>query len=120
MDGFYNVLSENGVVFLYMPAFPCLYSSVDKKVGHCRRYTKKDVKRLFDENRWNVREVGYADFLGWFLAFLFKYVGKEDGMIPPVKLKIYDRLFFPVSVLLDKITFGRILGKNIMIIASRK
>ena len=120
IDAFYKVLAQNGTVFLYLPAFPCLYSSVDKQVGHCRRYTKKDINRIFDASQWNVQEIKYADFLGWFLAFLFKHIERKDGKIPSGKLKIYDKYIFPISLFLDKITFGKLLGKNIIIKASKK
>ena len=120
VDSFYDALAPQGSVFLYLPAFPCLYSSVDKQVGHCRRYVKKDVKRLFDSRKWVIQEVKYADFLGWFLAFLFKCVEKKDGKIPADKLKIYDKYFFPISAFLDKVTFGKLLGKNIIIRIRKK
>ena len=120
IDAFYDALAPGGVGFLYLPAFPCLYSSVDKEVGHYRRYVKKDIQRLFDTQKWTVSEVKYVDFLGWFLGFLFKCVDRKNGKIPVGKLKIYDKYFFPISVLLDKITFGKILGKNIAIRFQKK
>ena len=115
VDDFYNALAPGGVVFLYLPAFPCLYSSVDKQVGHYRRYTKKDILRLIDTRKWIISEIKYVDFLGWFLGFVFKCIEKKEGIIPTDKLKIYDKYFFPISAFLDKITFGKILGKNIAV-----
>lgn len=61
---FYQRLTIGGTLLLYLPAFPCLYSSMDKLVGHYRRYTKHDVKRLFKETQWTIQDVRYADFMG--------------------------------------------------------
>ncbi len=117
---FYQVLKTGGSVLLYLPAFPCLYSSMDKKVGHYRRYTSKDANRLFNPQKWEIECLKYADFLGWFISLLFKYIGNDKGDISPTCLKIYDKLLFPVSKFLDKITFGKILGKNIIIKIKKK
>lgn len=115
INEFYRVLEPNGGILLYLPAFPCLYSSMDKLVGHYRRYTKKDVARLFDTALWKVEKVEYADFAGWFVSLLFKYIGNKSGEVSPKALKFYDKIIFPISLLLDKITKGKILGKNIII-----
>lgn len=117
---FYRVLSHKGVILLYLPAFPCLYSSMDKLVGHYRRYIKQDVYKLFKDNQWTIQDVRYADFLGWFVSILFKYSGNKTGKPSATILKIYDKFIFPLSVFLDKITFGKILGKNIVIKVIKK
>lgn len=117
---FYRALSKNGVLLLYLPAFPCLYSSMDKKVGHFRRYKKKDVQRLFSENYWSIEQARYVDFLGYFASFLFKFMGNDSGTLSLTWLKIYDKFVFPLSLLLDKLTMGKILGKNIIIKCIKK
>ena len=114
IDEFYRVLRKNGELLLYLPAFPCLYSSMDKHVGHYRRYKRSDVKRLFDTAKWQVEKINYADFLGWFASLVFKFSGNDSG-VPSVRmLKLYDSVFYPISLGLDKL-FGKFLGKNIVI-----
>ena len=117
---FYRTLSKDGVLLLYLPAFPCLYSSMDKKVGHYRRYKKKDIKRLFSDDNWIVEQVRYADYVGYFASLLFKFRGNEDGSLPLTWLKMYDRFLFPFSTLLDRLTMGKMLGKNIIIKCVKK
>ena len=115
VNDFYRVLSKEGSIFLFLPAFSCLWSSMDDLVGHYRRYGKKDVLRLFDAKKWKVEQVRYADFCGWFVTMLFKFVGSKSGKINAKQLKIYDKFIFPLSVLGDKITGGQLMGKNIII-----
>ena len=120
IDDFYRVLSSHGSLFLFLPAFPCLWSSMDNLVGHYRRYTSKDVSRLFSTEKWEVKQVRYADFCGYFITMLFKLIGSKNGKIKPTQLKLYDKYIFPLSVLGDKITGGKFIGKNIIIRATKK
>lgn len=121
VEMFYHKLKHNGKIFLYLPAFSCLYSSMDKKVGHYRRYTKAKLRHLFgDENKWQIDELYYADFAGFFVTLLYKLIGSRQGDIAPQSLKFYDKFIFPLSRLFDKITFGKILGKNICIKVEKK
>lgn len=118
---FYEKLRRNGKIFLYLPAFKVLYSSMDEKVGHYRRYDKLTLKKLFaDDNKWQIKKLYYADFAGYFVTLLYKIVGSEQGDINPNILKIYDRFIFPISRFLDKITAGKILGKNVCIVVEKK
>ena len=120
VEEFYRILSPNGEVLLYLPAFECLFSSMDKLVGHYRRYTKKDVNRLFDDDKWTIEKVQYADFAGFFISILFKVIGNKQGKVSPLSIKIYDKFLFPISLFFDKITNGNFLGKNIIIKVSKK
>lgn len=120
VEEFYRILSPKGEVLLYLPAFECLFSSMDKLVGHYRRYTKKDVNRLFDADKWTIEKVQYADFAGFFISILFKVIGNKQGKVSPLSIKIYDKFLFPISLFFDKITNGNFLGKNIIIKVSKK
>ncbi len=121
VEAFYQKLKHGGKIFLYLPAFNVLYSSMDEKVGHFRRYDKSTLKKLFaDENKWRIKKLYYADFAGYFVTLLYKIIGSEQGDINPNSLKIYDRFIFPISRFLDKITVGKILGKNVCIVVEKK
>ena len=121
VDLFYKKLKQNGKIFLYLPAFKLLYSSMDEKVGHFRRYTKNRLLNLFqDKSRWQINKLAYADFAGYFVTLLYKIIGNSHGDISSGSLKFYDKFIFPISRFFDKITFGKILGKNVYIIVTKK
>lgn len=118
---FYEKLKQNGRIFLYLPAFKCLYSSMDEKVGHFRRYTKLTLLNLFsDKNKWQINKLSYADFAGFFVTLLYKIIGNNQGDISSKSLLFYDKLIFPISRFFDKLTFGKFLGKNIYIVVTKK
>jgi len=105
--------TKESIIKIFVPARQELYSDMDKKVGHYRRYSKKQIEKLFLENGYIVKSCHYFDFLGYFAAAIYKILGKS-GDINPKSLIFYDKYIFPVSLFLDKF-FSRFIGKNIVI-----
>ena len=74
-EGFSNCvgqLREGGVVIVTVPAFNSLWSSHDEKLGHCRRYSKDEVMRLFEKNGLEVRFLSYWNFFLFPAIYLFR------------------------------------------------
>lgn len=109
-------LKPGGTLLIYVPAFPVLYTSMDAKVGHVRRYTRQTLTAAVVSAGFTIDDVGYVDSLGFFAALLFKAVGSKDGTVSLRALKLYDRLAFPVSVAVDALA-RRWFGKNLLLIA---
>jgi len=114
----YQKLRPGGRLLVYVPAFQLLYSSMDRKVGHFRRYRKGDLAGRLARAGFKVSEARYCDSLGFFASLVFKLVGDESGSLNVRALVAYDRFLFPMSRLLDKLV-DRILGKNVLAIAHR-
>lgn len=115
-----RVLKPGGRVFLYLPAFQCLFSSMDRTVGHFRRYDKRMLRRLFRRvGGWRVLEMRYADSLGFLATVAFKAVDRTKGAFPGRQVRFYDRWVFPASLALDKLTAGLLFGKNVMLCAEK-
>ena len=113
-----DILTPGGTFLLYVPAFPILYSAMDRKVGHFRRYRLAPLCRLLATQGYRVEHASHVDSLGFVAALLYKYIGGADGKISPKSLAIYDKWSWPISRLLDKFFF-RMFGKNILIKATR-
>jgi hypothetical protein len=62
-----------------------------------------------------------VDSIGFFASLLIKILGwKSVGNIgSPQSLKLYDKFIFPISRIIDRITLGRLLGKNLIMIAEK-
>jgi SAM-dependent methyltransferase len=105
-------LADGGMLFLYVPAFECLWTSLDDKVEHQRRYTKYTLKRLVLSQGLEVLSIAYADSLGFAAALLFKALGNNAGRLTPKSIRFYDRLLMPVSRMLDHVCHP-IVGKNV-------
>lgn len=107
------------LLVIYVPALPVLFSEMDVKVGHYRRYTKKELKRKVRDAGLKVDDCYYNDFLGVLAMLslkLFDFKGKF-GIGSKKSLIIYDRVIYPVSKLLDYLFMKRLIGKNLLLIA---
>lgn len=111
-------LCPGGRLMIYVPAFAVLFSSMDRRVGHVRRYTAAQLARLLAEAELEIDELRYVDFLGFFASLLFRLFDRGDGRINRTALVMFDRAVFPVSLLLDK-CFSSMLGKNVLAVARR-
>ena len=98
-----------------------LFSDLDRSVGHYRRYGKRNLMEKVESAGFKVLKCQYVDSLGFFASFLIKAFGwKATGNIGSSKsLKLYDSLIFPISRLIDRITMGKLFGKNLLLIAEK-
>jgi len=114
----YRRLIPGGKLLIYVPAFEILFSSVDKLVGHKRRYTKDVLVRRLEMAGFEIDQAGYVDSLGFGVALLFKIIGNKEGRVSPLALKIFDKWIFPLSVTLDHV-MSHVAGKNVLVHAHR-
>jgi SAM-dependent methyltransferase len=112
-------IRPGGRLLLYLPAFDLLYSSMDRKVGHYRRYTRAGASALLAGTGLTIVVARYEDFLGFFAALAFKWTDQlGSGDIDARALVLYDRWMFPVSRMLSRV-FGRWIGKNLLLVAEK-
>ena len=108
------------LLVIYVPALPFLFSEMDAKVGHYRRYTKRELLEKVSQAGFSIKDCYYNDCLGvlaWGSLKLFGYKGKL-GIGSKKSLIIYDRVVYPISILLDFLFMKRLIGKNLLLIAS--
>jgi hypothetical protein len=111
-------LKPGARLFVYVPAFRVLFSSMDVRVGHLRRYRRRDLCLRLRSAGFAVERARYADCLGFFAALLYRLCGNREGQLNRDALRMYDRLAFPLSRGLDQVV-GHVLGKNIWVSAYR-
>ncbi len=112
-------LRPGGKLLAYVPAFQLLYSSMDRKVGHLRRYRRQPLARLAVAAGFIAVRCRYVDSLGFAASLLFRAIGNDSGNINMTALKLYDRAVFPLSRVLDLLT-GHWFGKNVLLTAVRR
>lgn len=112
-------LAKNGKLIIYVPAFEALFSSMDVKVEHYRRYRRSQVERIMKNAGLTIIDSRYCDPVGYFATLAYKFFGSKEGSISPTALKFYDRVIFPISRLLQFFT-QKLFGKNVLVIAERR
>ena len=117
LEQLYRKLHPGGSILLYVPAFPILYSEMDRRVGHVRRYTKSRLTGLVRACGLRVEDAEYADSLGFLVSLVFKWIGSRG--LSGWSIRLYDRVVFPLSRALDALGLSRVLGKNLVVVARR-
>jgi len=116
----FSKLKPGGRLFLYVPAFDLLFSSMDRKIGHYRRYRRGGLVTIARRAGFSIEYTAYADSLGFFATLLYKFIGSRRGDISPASVRLYDRFVFPLSRSLDRLGLSRLFGKNLMVLVRRE
>ncbi|HUP58994.1 MAG TPA: bifunctional glycosyltransferase/class I SAM-dependent methyltransferase [Thermoanaerobaculia bacterium] len=66
----HELLTPGGKLLLFVPADQSLYGTMDKQVGHFRRYSRDELKRIIEAAGFTIDSVRYQNRfgrLGWWL-----------------------------------------------------
>lgn len=110
-----KLLRTNGTMITYVPAFPSLYSAMDTLVEHQRRYTLSMLRSLARASELKILKAKYCDPLGYLTTLIYKIIGNKDGVITKKSVVLYDRIIFPVSLIIENILRPP-FGKNAVLI----
>jgi SAM-dependent methyltransferase len=118
IDRIASSLRPGGTAFIFVPAHPLLYSAMDRKVGHVRRYSRAHMQRLLTGAGLKVEEIRYADSMGFLVTLAYKLFGNRTGDLDPTAVFLFDRLAFPVSLIVDRVVHP-LFGKNLWVRARK-
>jgi SAM-dependent methyltransferase len=113
------ILRPGGAVLVFGPALEALYSELDHKAGHYRRYSIGQLRHIVEAAGLEVTSVGYFDVLG-VLPYLVAYRWLRRPAISGSTVWGYDRLIVPSSRLLQRAFGHPPIGKNILLIALKR
>jgi N-acetylglucosaminyl-diphospho-decaprenol L-rhamnosyltransferase len=113
-----SLLRPGGKLVIFVPAFPMLYSEMDRRIGHFRRYRLKALASVAERAGFVIDRAGYVDSLGFFGSLVYKWFFSRDGKISEWMVGTYDRYVFPVSTGIDPFA-SRLLGRNALVLAHR-
>jgi SAM-dependent methyltransferase len=114
-----SALRPGGALLVFGPALSWLYGELDYKAGHYRRYSAGGLRRLAEQAGFEVVKAGYFDVLGVLPYWLVYRLGRRSS-ISGTSIWGYDRVIVPVSRLLQRVVPDRLLGKNVLLIATRR
>jgi SAM-dependent methyltransferase len=112
-----RVMRVGAPIFIFVPGFNLLWTSLDDEVGHLQRFTRKTLNRALSLAGFESVKFRYFDSLGFPAALgvrlletvgLFRYSSGSVGF--------YDRHVFPISRTLDRAASG-LVGKNLIAVA---
>jgi len=106
-------LKKNGYLIFIVPAHQKIYSRLDKLVGHHRRYEINFFKKKFKSLK--LSDLRFLDSMGYILYYLNKIFFKKEKYPSKLKIFIWDKIFTPLSFIIDFITLYK-FGKCILAI----
>lgn len=111
-------LRPGGRYLVFVPAMPLLYSRIDRETGHVRRYTKRRFRELCNGAGLEVVSLRYFEVLG-ILPYLLVYKLLRRATITSSSTGVYNNVILPLSSLVDKVLRGRLIGKNLVLVARK-
>jgi SAM-dependent methyltransferase len=114
-----RVLRPGGALLVFGPALEWLYSELDYRAGHYRRYTLRRLRTLATAAGFEVVSARYFDMLG-VLPYLVVYRLSRHDDISGSTLWGYDRVVVPLSRLIQRVLRNPPLGKNVIMIAVKR
>lgn len=119
LRAFHQKLKPGGKLFIYVPARMELFSAFDTKIGHFRRYHKKELRNKVTEAGFSIETLRYHEILGYFAAYFNKFFSKgNDGELNAGAVKIYDKFLVPTTNLIEKVVSPPI-GKSLYVSLSK-
>ena len=114
----YDTLSGGGHALIFVPALPALFGPLDAKIGHFRRYTKRELERKAATAGFDIITCHYFDLAG-VLPWWVKFRLLRSSDIEPGAVKLYDGLVVPIMRPLERLIKPPI-GKNLLMVAKKK
>lgn len=113
----HGLLCPRGKLIIMVPAMPGLYGSMDKRLGHFRRYDRAGIEK-------KLRAAGFTKFtvyyfnslgvLGWFINGRFL----RRNNLSLVQTLFYDRIAIPIIAKLEK-RFKPSFGMSILAVVEK-
>jgi len=113
-----QLLAPGGHLCLFVPAMPSLYSKIDHKSGHFRRYTKSTLRDKVEQAGFIIELLDYTDVASVFPYWLmYRVLGVES--LGSGSNTIYDKVIVPISRGVQRALVHPPLGKNLILVARR-
>jgi SAM-dependent methyltransferase len=113
-----EVLRPGGALLVFGPGLEALYSDLDYKAGHYRRYSPGQLRRLAEQAGLVVERACYFDLLG-VPPYYLVYKLLRQTEISGSTMWGYDWVVVPASRLLQRLLGRPPFGKNVVLVAIR-
>ena len=113
----YKLLKSDGRLVLIVPAHKLLYGSLDVKVDHWRRYSRKELSDKLVEAGFEIQRLDYFNRIGVFGWFFNSRVLKRE-QISILQMMLYNR-FIPFISKIDSI-FNLPFGQSMFVVGKKK
>ena len=117
LNNMYNILESGGVIILVVPAMDFVYGTMDKIVGHFRRYTKNTLKNKVQGTGFKIEKQIYFNsigLIGWYLNNKLLKISRQSKS----QIFIFDRIIVPVLSRVENI-IRPLFGQSLLCIGRK-
>ncbi|HUE36604.1 MAG TPA: class I SAM-dependent methyltransferase [Candidatus Acidoferrum sp.] len=120
LKNYHERLRKNhGILCLFVPARPELYSLLDKDFGHFRRYTRPELRQKLERAGFEIVRLRYYNIVGYLAWWLmFRVLRKRH--FNPRSVRFFDRFIFPSVHGFESHVFPPFIGQNLLAMARAK
>ena len=97
-----SILPARGVIVLLLPAFPALYGTIDRNLGHRRRYSRASIDKLASAAGLEVKKARYVNFAGFFGWWINAHILHRQAQSES-QIEFFDRRVVPVMARIESI-----------------
>jgi SAM-dependent methyltransferase len=115
--GIHTSLNPGGTLIVFSPALPFLYSPLDKRLGHFRRYGKRELASMFEASGFAIAKLQYMDIAGVLPWYLINALAGSCSFNPSL-VRIYDRVVVPITRWIEHCCRAPV-GKNVLIVGRK-
>lgn len=112
----HSLLRPGGTLLVFSPALPWLMSAFDRRVGHVRRYRRRELGKHAESAGFRVERLHYVDLPGILPWYLFMVLG--GVMLNPRNVGSYDTYAVPLVRRIERLVRPPI-GRNVLMVARR-
>ena len=116
MKNCYKFLKKKGKFLMFVPARPEIYGSLDKAMGHYRRYTKEELVKKAKQAGFKILKVKYVNFPGYFTWWL-RGVMPSKSNSDSILAKMFDTIIVPLLYLEKYLPLP--FGQSLILIAQK-
>jgi SAM-dependent methyltransferase len=121
-----NWAKSKGKLLITVPAYQFLWTKHDELHHHKRRYTVGQLKKIIENNGWNVNYISYFNSFLFPLALIARL---KDKVFPPAKIDsltlpnrfinhLFEKIFSLETIILRKFSFP--FGLSIIVVAEKE
>ncbi len=89
---FRSVLTPGGTLVTFVPALPVLYGTIDRAIGHFRRYTPNSLRQVIEAGGFRIDRLEWMNVLGDSRLVPQSACILKRRSVPPLQLRVYDRI----------------------------
>lgn len=113
-----KLLVPGGKIVLLVPAKKFAYTTLDKNLGHYRRYEKEELKEKLTVQNFIIEEIEYFNIVGLLSWVIRNKIDNSHNQLKPNHVKFFDSIVPFLRNIEPK--SGLPLGISLIVVASKK